>query len=206
MDMGSIEEGIRQEEPRFGCLFCRSGNEDKVLMELKVLHPEIESFVPKKLRYRRHGGKAEEERVTLFPGYIFFRASGDVSLRDVLRRDQFFRLLDYGEKDWRLTGADELIARRLYEAGGTIGFSKAFYERDRIRILDGFLKEYEGRITRVNHRARTAEITLEIQGKTVRTWLGFELIEPVGDGKNVGQEIQEQTKTEETKIQDGENL
>ena len=49
-----------------------------------------------------------------------------------------------------------------------------FDEGNRIRILDGFLKDYEGSIIRVDRRHRSVQVKLMFQGKTLTTWLGYE--------------------------------
>ena len=163
---------------RYGCLFCRTGKEEKIIRELKALKPEFSAMAPTKLRYRRHGQDADEEWVRLFPGYVFFRTQDPkASVQDVRLLDDVLRLLTYADGRWELCGADERIARLFFEEHGAVGMSKAYYEGDRIHIADGFLKQYEGCITRVNRRARTAEIRVDFHGKIVTLWLGFELIE-----------------------------
>ena len=49
-------------------------------------------------------------------------------------------------------------------------------------MTEGALKRYEASITRVNHRARTAEVRVDFHGKVLTMWLGFELIEPAEGG------------------------
>ena len=46
-------------------------------------------------------------------------------------------------------------------------------------MLDGFLKDYEGYITRVNRRKKTVEVTIDLQRKKAIMWLGYELVEAV---------------------------
>ena len=173
-----------------GCLFCRSGREKSVIQVLKPLYPDIRAIVPVKTRYRREGGVAREETVTLLPGYVFFEAEELPPARQLLRFDDVLRLLTYADGDWRLHGSDDQFARVLFRTEGRIGLSRAYYdEGNRVRITEGFLKEYEGSIIRVNRRARTAEVSIDFQDKRVSMWLGFELIEradPSGDGPEKG--------------------
>ena len=67
-----------------------------------------------------------------------------------------------------------------FREDGVVGLSKAYYEGDQIRVTEGALKRYEASITRVNHRAKTAEVRVDFHGKVMTIWLGFELIEPAG--------------------------
>lgn len=164
----------------YGCFHCMAGKEESALQQLNRLSDGVVGNVPTKLRYRRSAGQAVEESVILFPGYVFVRVDGDIEaddFRDMARRVSNARLLTDMDGKWPLQAADAMIAKTFFDQQGAIGFSRAYYEGDRIRVVEGFLKAYEGRITRVNHRARTAEITLVIQDKVFKAWLGFELIE-----------------------------
>lgn len=168
---------LQENEIAFGCLFCRTGCEKSISEEINRTNQEVYAFVPSKLRYRRFAGQAVEEEVILFPGYVFFAASTDFLAFQFLEHKLVYRILCMNEGNWQLAGADRAFAKRLYESKGTIGFSHAYYEGDRIRILDGFLKAHEGEIIRVNKRAQTAQIKVDFDGKSVLVWLGYELIE-----------------------------
>lgn len=166
-----------QDALAYGCLFGLTGDEDAVIRALVDRHPGVEAISPKRVRIRRAGGVGTEEQVTLFPGYVFFRVrAADPDFTPKVWRLPA-RLLTYDDGVWQLHGADAQIAQAFFEAGGVVKLSTAYYEGDRIRILDGFLKNYEGSIARVNHRARTAEIKVQFQDKTLSLWLGFELVE-----------------------------
>ena len=79
-------------------------------------------------------------------------------------------------------GSDNLFAEMLFKSGGNIGLSTAYFDRgNRIKILDGFLKDYEGYITNVNRKKKTVEVTVNLQGKRIIMWLGYELVDPVPD-------------------------
>jgi transcription antitermination factor NusG len=70
----------------------------------------------------------------------------------------------------------------LFRSGGNIGLSTAYFDKgNRIKILDGFLKDYEGYITNVNRKKKTVEVTVNLQGKRAIMWLGYELVEAVPD-------------------------
>ena len=164
-----------------GCLFCRSGKEAETVQRFGVLFPQARAIAPTRTRYRRVGGIAHEEQAILLPGYVFFETAEALEPRNLRLLRQacgMLRLLTYDDGDWRLHGHDDQFARMMFDADGQIGLSRAWFdEGDRIRVLDGFLKAYEGSILRVNRRARTAQVSIDFQGKTVTMWLGFELID-----------------------------
>lgn len=109
---------------------------------------------------------------------MFFETDRDLPNNKLVRTDYLLRLLTYTDGEWVLHGADDLLAKALFEAEGVIGLSTAYYDINRkIRIVDGFLKPYEDAIVSVNHRKKTAEININLQDQMIDLWLGFELIE-----------------------------
>lgn len=175
-----------------GCFFCKSGKETEVIRHFNITFPDGKAIAPTRTRIRRTHDAAIEERVPLLPGYVFFQieenkleARGAIddtlsALMDISQIDSVLKLLRYTDGTWRLFGSDDLFARMLFETGGNIGLSKAYYDMgNKIRVLTGFLKDYEGYITNVNRKKKTVEVTVDLQGKKVIMWLGFELVEAV---------------------------
>lgn len=167
----------QKEERACGCVFCRTGAEEQVAREIERTHPEVEAIVPVKFYFRRILGQLKEERRTLFPGYVIFRADSDFYAYELTRIVDVYKLLLDSCGTWMLRGADRILLEKLFAYGGEVPFSKAFYEGDRIRIADGFLKEYEGDILRVNKRKRTVQVRLRLDLRDVLVWMGYELIE-----------------------------
>ena len=168
----------RCEQLKYGCISCRSGCEDRLKMELKDKYQDMDVIFPKRKRIRRIGGAAFEEETGLFPGYIFFSTREEgLNLRDIFLKEYAFKLLRDPDGDWPLKDRDKAFAEMLFAEGGVIGFSQAFYEGDKIRIADGFLKNYEANIIRVNRRAKTAEVSVQLRGKSMTMWLGYELLQ-----------------------------
>lgn len=160
----------------YGCLFCRSGSEDRIIRELENSHPSLTCIAPKRVRIRRRGGVGIEELVSLFPGYIFFCTSVIQEFRTLLQKADIYRLLRYPNGDWKLYGSDLYIATLMFEVDGVVGLSKACFEGNTVKILEGPLKDYEGCIIKINKRAKTAQVKVDFQGKVLIMWLGFEII------------------------------
>lgn len=187
-------EGERPVRISRGCFFCKSGKEADVVNHFKTAFPNGAAISPTRTRIRRVHDAAKEERVLLLPGYVFFQivekepeAPGgtDALLMALLRFskiDSVLKLLRYSDGTWRLLDADDLFAETLFRTEGNIGLSQAYFDRgNRIRILDGFLKDYEGHITNVNRKKKTVEVTIDLQEKKAIMWLGYELVEVVPD-------------------------
>jgi len=175
-----------------GCLFCTSSKEADVINHFITTFPNGEAISPTRTRIRRVHDTAIEEQVPLLPGYVFFQieekepeAPGIIdailaALLEFSRIDSVLKLLRYSDGTWRLFGSDNRFAEMLFKTGGNIELSQAYFDRgNRIRILDGFLKDYEGYITNVNRKKKTVEVTINLQGKKVIIWLGYELVEAV---------------------------
>lgn len=177
----SLNDGV---ENIYGCVFCQTGREAFVAQTIEKNMEDVSAIVPRKLRLRHLDGVPVEEEVILFPGYVFICLKGKIPIWETLKRQSnVYALLTDVDGEWVLSGSDREIAKLFFEAGGTIGFSKAYYEGNRIRIIDGFLKGYEGSIDKVNHRAKTARVNVLFREKKITMWLGFELIEKGnGDG------------------------
>ncbi len=169
-----------------GCFFCKSGKEQDVARQFERAFPDGKALVPTRSRYRRVRDTAIEERVTLLPGYVFFELAAErvrdleTALPAFSHTDSVLKLLRYTDGGWRLRDYDDRFARLLFEAGGNIGISQACFDvNKRIRILGGFLKDYEGSIVRVNRKARTVEVRVDLQGKKVSMRLGYEMVSAV---------------------------
>ena len=163
--MGTKNTGLS-----YGCLFCRSGSEDRIIGDLQYSHPFVQCISPKRIRVRRQG---EKNLDTLMPGYIFFKTETDIDFRSILNKEDVYRLLKYPTGDWKLNETDLQIAQMMFEMGGIVGLSKAVFEGDTVRIIDGPMKIYENHITKFDKRAKTAQVQFDFQGKLVTIWLGF---------------------------------
>ena len=173
--MSQMSEGngmTPTEEVAYGCLFCRSGSEERIIQGLKNSYPNMECLSPKRVRIRRQG---EKELATLFPGYIFFRNSDPVIIPTLKQTAEIYRVLQYPNGEWKLHGSDLSVAMMMFEWGGTIELSKACFKEDGVKIISGPLKAYENSITRVNKRTKTAQVMINFNGEALVMWLGFEI-------------------------------
>ncbi len=180
-----------------GCFFCKTGKEAEVVQRFRREFPNSRAIFPTCTHYRRTKEEAFEVHVPLLPGYVFFEMKageeptpspvdddfpgrpegGDNALTAFSCTNHVLKLLRYSNHEWRLHGPDDSFAKLLFDAGGDIDTSQAYFdEGDRIRILGGFLKDYEGSITRVNRKKRTVEVVVDFQDKRVNMRLGYELV------------------------------
>ena len=188
------EEQTQEEYISRGCFFCKSGKEIDVIRHFNATFPDGKAIMPTRTKIKRTRESVSTEQVPLLPGYVFFEIAEKglsvpgfidstlTALQEFSRIDSVLKLLRYSDGKWRLFGSDNLFAEMLFKTEGNIGLSLAFFDKgDRIRIIDGFLKDYEGCITSVNRKNKTVEVTVNLQGKKVILRLGYELVEPVSD-------------------------
>lgn len=200
-------EGERPTRTSRGCFFCKGGKEADVVNHFKAAFPNGTAVSPTRTRIRRTHDAAIEERVPLLPGYVFFQITEKApevpEIRDTVlmallqfsKIDSVLKLLRYSDGTWRLIGSDNLFAEMLFKTDGNIGLSQAYFDRgNKIRILDGFLKDYEGHITNVNRKKKTVEVTVNLQEKRVIMWLGYELVEAVPDNPQKTAKVKEENE------------
>ena len=159
---------------KYGCLFCKTGGEVRLAEKIGNMYTGIEAIVPQKLRYYRYAGQRNEEKVLLFPSYIFIKTNETFALFSLSAIPDVYRILSCADGCWHLSGNDEAFAKVLFDCGGCVGFSKAHYVGERISISEGFLKGREGDIVRVNRKAGTAQVKVILDGKVFMVWCGLD--------------------------------
>lgn len=178
-----LETTANYDGTAYGCLFCRANKERTVVRGLENVIPGVRGIVASREKHKIIDGKQGSEADIFLPGYVFFEAPGSMNVRNLYDlpavSNNLIRVLCDGEGNWQLMGDDKRFAQWLFRYSGLLCFSSAYQEGDRIRIISGPLKDVEGKIIRVNKRARRGQISLEFAHRTVTTWLGFELLDPV---------------------------
>ena len=110
------------------------------------------------------------------PGYIFYEAAENFR-PELPFPEGVLKALKTVDGNWKLTGRDAEFARWLLEKDGEIGVSKAHHVGEKVRIYQGPLKDLEGFVLRIDPRNQNAQIGLEVEGRTIKVWLPFEIVE-----------------------------
>lgn len=164
-------------ETAYGCCFCLTGKEQMVVEQIHRTLPDVHALVARREKHKSVGGKKKRVEEVMLPGYVFFEAPKDMEPFTCFPREYIVRILAMENNIWQLIGEDMRFARWLFQYNGLIGFSKAYKEGERIRIISGPLKDMEGNIIRVDKRGRSGQVILEFSGNRVPVWLGFELVQ-----------------------------
>ena len=162
----------------YGCLFCTTGKEMAVARMMHAVYPEVRAVAARQEKHKSVNGQKMKVEAVILPSYVFFEAPEDLESIALLPSTDVIRVLSY-EGDWRLAGEDERFAKWLFQYDGLLGFSKAYREGERIRIISGPLKDMEGQIKRVDKRGHSGQVELQFNQKKVLVWLGFDLVDPM---------------------------
>lgn len=168
-----------------------TGKEDTYikLWENKKEHLPLKLFWLRKELMIRKNGHTHKSLKSIFPGYLFLEAEEiDPDTFQEFRHIHFFnRFLKADDKIHPLP-FDE--AKRIYELakyGKVIGRSKVMYnEDDKIVVIDGPMKGFEGQIVKVDRRKKRAKIRLSLYDNPYTIDLGFDVLEVTDEVKNVG--------------------
>jgi transcriptional antiterminator NusG len=171
-------------------LFVVTGQEDAICrhIEYALRHAKTvraQAFVPKRRLKERKGGIVIEACKAMFPGYVLIgteqisELSGPVSGIDGVIR---FLKDREGFQEVR----PEEIAGLIHMAGedGVISESKVrLGQNDRVEVLSGPLKGFDGWITKLNRRKSRVAISVLFGAERREVWLGAEFVDRIdGEG------------------------
>lgn len=177
----------------YGCIFCITGKEQYVADNIQRKCAGVSAITARQEKYRTEKGVKRAVVAPIFPSYVFFKAPPRFDALSGMPWDGVCRVLEPTRGDWRLRGDDLRFAQWLFKYSGLLSFSKAYKEGDQIKISSGPLKDMEGSIRKLDRRGRSCQVTLNFNGRSVNTWLGYELIE--ADDAALVSAIKDRTET-----------
>lgn len=169
--------GASKKKMAYGCIFCLTGKEIAVAADIQRRCAQIRAIAVRQNKRFTHGGVTTLREVVLLYGYVLLEAPENAVLHEALKQVDSITILTDTDGDWRLYGKDEDYARWAFSYHGLIGLSRAYRVGEQIQIVDGPLKDLEGKISRIDRRNRSGQVTLQFWGKEIKVWLGFEIIE-----------------------------
>jgi transcriptional antiterminator NusG len=125
------------------------------------------------------GKKSIKELRPVLPGYVFFESGSEPDWKGVAASKYIYYPLQYSDSGKQLKGSDLTFVKWLKTKNGNNGvvkISKAMEIGNRIKIIEGPLKEMEGNIVRINKRQKCAEVKIEGEGIKHTMWLSYEYI------------------------------
>ena len=172
------------------CLFCMTGKEESVAVRINEIGLG-NAFHPRKIKPFFKNGKWEDRTISLLPGYVFVISEEPTPLNQFRRMQGVIRPMTYGpdDADGYLFGQDRALALWLIQENGVVGNVDVIREGGAVRIVGGLMKNFHGRILRLDRRKRLANVELEVVGSIHSIWLGVNFLEPVDQTMNDGVKI-----------------
>lgn len=159
------------------CVFCLFNTEYSVA---RILEDQgFDCLIPHSRRVVvKRGVKVSEQR-KLLPGYIFIRTDSLTPRQEMIvrRADNVIRILSYQDGSYNLMDRDREFVLWLWDKKGSLDISRVYKEGDRIRVIDGPLKDHEGSIVSVNIKRRCVAIQAADNSLLGRIWCSIEVVE-----------------------------
>ena len=166
-------------ETAYGYLRVLGGTEERVATLVNKMFPEIHAMAITQIKHRSCRGVRSYSSNIMVPNYILFSAHKDAKVSKMLAISSVSQVLTYAGNIWQLRDEDLFCAQWLFDHNGTIGVSVLLMEGDVVQIIDGPLKDMEGKILRIDKRNRNALVALNLHHQTCKMWLAFEWMDKV---------------------------
>ena len=168
-----------------------TGKEDKFLKlweSLKERH-QLKVYWPRRELLIRKQGHTRKTLAPVFPGYLFVEAEEiDPYIFQEFRQIHYFnRFLKANNNICPLPEDEQRVIIQLMNKGKIIKQSKViFNEQDKIVVIDGPMKGFEGMIVKEDKRKQRAKVQFTLYNNAYPVDFGFETLEQTGEENNVG--------------------
>lgn len=160
-------------------LHVRTGDELKVLEQIRKDLPGVPALVARQTVRERKGGQWTDKEKLLFPGYVFACAA--------MTPEVYYRLTGLPGVMGILRGASNVptpvpdsemrFVLRFAKDGEVPGISDLVMDGDRVRVVSGPLQGYEGQIVKLEKRRYRARIRLSLMGREQEIEMSVNIIE-----------------------------
>lgn len=146
----------------------KTGSEEKfkesAIQKLSQTGDDSKFYFLKKQMQARNGSSFIEP---LFPGYVFMETPTleRATIETLKSIKGFYHFLFDNANPQKLNGNDLSYYLTFRQGGEVLGISRArFDENQRIKIIEGPLTGFEGKIIRVNRRCRRVTVEIDLFG------------------------------------------
>ncbi len=155
-----------------------TGKEKKVeALLLKLKLNSLVPFLPKKKLKIKKRGIVKDLISPLYPGYIFIIGEWNIEeAKKMIKSPGAIKFIGGVKSPGILLEEEKGIIKKIAKTG-VAEYSKVIKIGNKIRVLSGALKEFEGVIESVDRRKQRAIVRLPLLNSMVKVTLGFEYIE-----------------------------
>lgn len=163
----------------------QSGNELKTKELCNYLIGDeflLKCFIPQYEQMKKYTGTWHKKMDVLFPGYMFIQTEninyifhllkGVPKLTKILGTDHEFVPIDITEKRF---------LEKFLNEGNVLEISTGYMVGEQVHIMDGPMKEFNGKIKKINRHKRIAIIEIEMFGRSMEVSVGLEVVGRVED-------------------------
>ncbi len=147
------------------CIFCKNGSEQKIIKIINENSRNVTALAPTRIVQEKRGNTWTKSEKPLIPGYIFMYTEDPQDLISSPKVKDMYKILEYDPGTRNLTGPDYDYAMWIYNNHGKIIPSQVFEDGDEIKVLDGPMANFGGRIIRIDKRKKRALVEFDFDGK-----------------------------------------
>lgn len=153
-------------------IYVQTGREDEVLYRLRRLG--YNAYVPKRILKQRRKGIYYQIPQVLFTGYVFLNRERILD-EDYYKIRSINGVVNFLSCSFPLSETEEKYIKGLCNGGKEIGISKGILVDGKLKITEGFLKQYEHKIVKYSRRQHRATVELTLYGKPHRIVCGIDI-------------------------------
>lgn len=174
-----IRAGMGQGYKMWYAVWVRTGQEERVLQMCRSMLPE-QCFLPKYELERKKDGQWVKMEKPLFPGYLFFVSDNvEMLVRKLRAVPEFTKVLGDGLRPVALYPHEVEFLQKYTNENRVLEMSCGFLEGDRLVVTEGPLKDYQGKIVKIDRHKRVAVLEMEFFGRITRMTVGLEVVRKV---------------------------
>lgn len=174
------------------CLYCKTGSEEKLVTLLKkdmrdYLNLDLEVIYPSRLMNQRKQGQWRRVEQPLLPGYIFLYLDDatEFPLFIIKQEREAYKILRNPDGSMELRSGDMQYAMWVYNHGGKfVPSTIVFKDGQLIKVLDGPLKDMEGRIVKLDRHHKRVVVGFMFAGAERRVNLSVNVID-LAEGEEI---------------------
>lgn len=174
------------------CLYCKTGSEAKLVKLLKkdmrdYLQMEMDVIYPTRMMNQRRRGIWSRVEQPLLPGYVFIYLDDDTPFPSFIIKQErdAYKILRYPDGSIELQSGDLQYAMWVYNHGGRFEPSTVVFTHGQIvKVLDGPLKEMEGKIVKLDRHHKRVVVGFMFAGAERRVNLSINIID-LAEGEQV---------------------